>query len=213
MFSYFMTRTVNFQWDDDEVRFVLYQHDEFDFYINNASSLKQQSADIHVALLGHIILILSQPVFALSPLYCLISGEATNTNFIVFSLTRPVLETTIYRTRGEHANHYATDALRTVILSFSYFQQQHRYQQHEDIIQFNYQIHVFLVRKHVTSLVYTDIWLVQTTANIVFVHRISNILQQVYRAFLINRWSTITAVTHGWSCFDNLHSLPVRHFI
>jgi hypothetical protein len=65
-------------------------------------------------------------------------------------------------------------------LSFSYFQQQHRYQQHEDIIQFNYQIHVFLVRKHVTSLVYTDIWLVQTTANIVFVHRISNILQQVY---------------------------------
>ena len=65
MFSYFMTRTVNFQWDDDEVRFVLYQHDEFDFYINNASSLKQQSADIHVALLGHIILILSQSLLFL----------------------------------------------------------------------------------------------------------------------------------------------------
>jgi hypothetical protein len=40
-------------------------------------------------------------------------GEATNTNFIVFGLTRPGLEHTIYRTRGEHANHYATDAVFT----------------------------------------------------------------------------------------------------
>jgi len=39
------------------------------------------------------------------------SGEATNTNFIVFGLTRPGLESTIYRTRGEHANHYTTDAV------------------------------------------------------------------------------------------------------
>jgi hypothetical protein len=40
-----------------------------------------------------------------------LSGEATNINFIVFGLTRPVLEPTIYRTRGEHANHYTTDAV------------------------------------------------------------------------------------------------------
>jgi hypothetical protein len=53
------------QWDDDEVRFVQDQHIELDFYI--ASSLKQLSAGRHVALLEHIILILSQPVFALSP--------------------------------------------------------------------------------------------------------------------------------------------------
>jgi hypothetical protein len=33
-----------------------------DFY--SANTLKQQSADRHVAPLGHIILILSQPVFA-----------------------------------------------------------------------------------------------------------------------------------------------------
>ena len=33
----------------------------------SASPLKQQSADLHVALLEHIILIPSQPVFALSP--------------------------------------------------------------------------------------------------------------------------------------------------
>ena len=56
---------VNFQWDDDEVSFVLDQHAELDFY--SASSLKQQSAGRHVALLGHIILIPSWPVFALSP--------------------------------------------------------------------------------------------------------------------------------------------------
>ena len=57
---------VNFHWDDDdEVRFVLDQHAEFDLY--SASSLKQQFADWHVAPLGHIILIPSRPVFALSP--------------------------------------------------------------------------------------------------------------------------------------------------
>jgi hypothetical protein len=65
----------------------------------------------HVTPLGHIILILSQPVCALSPEWCVLSGEATNTNFIVFALTRPGLEPTIYCTRGEHANHYATDAV------------------------------------------------------------------------------------------------------
>ena len=64
--SYIMARTIYFQWDDDdEVCFVLDQHAALDFY--SASSLKQQSAEIHVAQLRHIILILSQPFFALSP--------------------------------------------------------------------------------------------------------------------------------------------------
>jgi hypothetical protein len=58
-------KQVNFQWEDDEVRFVLDQHAELDFY--SASSLKQQSAGRHVAPLRHIILIPSQPVFALTP--------------------------------------------------------------------------------------------------------------------------------------------------
>ena len=49
----------------NEIRFVLDQHAELKFY--SASSLKQQSAGRHVAPLGHIILIPSQPVFALSP--------------------------------------------------------------------------------------------------------------------------------------------------
>jgi hypothetical protein len=40
---------------DDEIRFVLDQHAQLNFY--SASSLKQQSVDRHVAALGHIILI------------------------------------------------------------------------------------------------------------------------------------------------------------
>jgi len=60
---------------------VLDQHAELDFH--SASSLKQQSADKHAATLGHIILIPSEPVCALS-LCCMLSGEATNTNFIVW---------------------------------------------------------------------------------------------------------------------------------
>jgi hypothetical protein len=55
---------VNFQKDDDEVRFVLYQHAELDFY--SAISLKHQSAVRNVAPLGHIILNPSHPVFALT---------------------------------------------------------------------------------------------------------------------------------------------------
>jgi hypothetical protein len=56
---------VNFRRDDDEVRLVLDQHAELDFYRD--SSLKQQSAGRHVAPLGHIILIPIQSVFAPSP--------------------------------------------------------------------------------------------------------------------------------------------------
>ena len=54
------------QWDDDdEVRFVLDQQAELDFY--SASSMKQQFVSRHVAPLWHIILIPSHPVFALIP--------------------------------------------------------------------------------------------------------------------------------------------------
>jgi hypothetical protein len=94
---------------DDDVRSVLDQYALLNLY--KASSLKQQSADRHVIPLGHIILIQSQPVFALS-LYCyIVSWEATHTNFIV----NVWLELTIYHTRGEHVNHYATDAVSLCI--------------------------------------------------------------------------------------------------
>jgi hypothetical protein len=46
----------------------------------------------------------------------MLGGEATNTNFIVFGLTRLGLEPTIYHTRGKHTNHYATDAVAVVTI-------------------------------------------------------------------------------------------------
>jgi hypothetical protein len=52
---------VNFQLDDDEVRFVLDQHTWLDFY--SAISPKQQSTDRHVTQLGHIIIILNAACF------------------------------------------------------------------------------------------------------------------------------------------------------
>ena len=70
-----------------------------DFYC--ASSLKQQSVGRHVPPLEHIILILNQPVFALSPKCWMISREATNTNFIVFGVTHPGIKRMIYHTRGD----------------------------------------------------------------------------------------------------------------
>ena len=45
--------------------------------------------------------------------------EATNTNFIVFGLTRPVLEPTIYRTRDEQANRYAIDVVLDDLVLFN----------------------------------------------------------------------------------------------
>ena len=77
-----MARTRCIRCYDDDVRFVL---DQLDFYI--VSSLKQQCAGRQVAPLGQIILIPSQPVIALSTECCVRSGDATNTNYIVFGLT------------------------------------------------------------------------------------------------------------------------------
>jgi len=41
----------------------------------------------------------------------MLSGEATNTNSIVFGLTLPGLEPTIYNTQGEHVNNYTPKAV------------------------------------------------------------------------------------------------------
>ena len=97
---------------DDDDRFVLDQHSELEFY--STSSLKQKSTGRHVAPLRHINLILRQPAFALSPYCCVLSGEAKNTNFVVFGLTPSGLEPicTIYHTRGRHAYHYTIDVLK-----------------------------------------------------------------------------------------------------
>jgi len=44
-----------------------------------------------------------------------LAEKATNTNFLVFRLTRSGLKLMIYRTRGEYAKHYITDAVIYII--------------------------------------------------------------------------------------------------
>ena len=41
----------------------------------------------------------------------MLCGELENTNFIVYTLTKPGMELTIYDTRGNHANHYTTEEI------------------------------------------------------------------------------------------------------
>ena len=86
---------VNFQRDDDEVRFVLDIHAELNY---SASSLKQQSEGRHVSPLGHIILILSQPVFALCFLMLRAYRRSNKYQFDGLWFDRPGLEPTIYYT-------------------------------------------------------------------------------------------------------------------
>ena len=75
-------------------------------------SLKQQSADRHVAPIGHIIMIPIQPVFAFSPNAACVSEKQQN-NYIVFGLIPSGLEPTIYHPRGQNADHYTTTDVRT----------------------------------------------------------------------------------------------------
>jgi hypothetical protein len=50
-------------------------------------------------------------------LYQVLSGEATNTNYLVFGWTQSglTIEPTVYRTQGEHSNQYTTDAVSSDI--------------------------------------------------------------------------------------------------
>jgi hypothetical protein len=90
----------------------------FDFY--SASSLKQQSVDRHGPPLGHIILIPNQPVFALSPYCCMLSGEATNSHFIVFGFTWSELKLTIYHTRSDAVKQ---EEYKNIVIMYNTFQQ------------------------------------------------------------------------------------------
>jgi hypothetical protein len=81
----------------------------------SASSLKQQTACRYVAPIGQIILIPSHPVFALSRYAVCLAEKQQIPIFLVFGFNRSVLEPTIYHTQGEHANHYATEAVNITI--------------------------------------------------------------------------------------------------
>jgi hypothetical protein len=70
----FINSGESLSFSENELLVVFGQEKGWDLIIDNtylysASSLKQQSAEGHVVPLGHFILILSQPVFALFP-YC-----------------------------------------------------------------------------------------------------------------------------------------------
>ena len=84
----------------------------YSFY--SANSLKQQSAGRQCVPFWLINLIQSQPVFVLAPSCCMLSKEATDANFIVLCMSWPGLESKIYRIRGEHANHYTTNAVEYI---------------------------------------------------------------------------------------------------
>jgi hypothetical protein len=51
--------------------------------------------------------------------FCVFSGEVRNTNFIVFGLTQPGLELTIYRIRGDHATITPSMRLRSRLKKLS----------------------------------------------------------------------------------------------
>ena len=82
--------------------------------------MRREDMSLH---LDTIILIPNQPVFALSPQFCVLIGEATNTNLIVFGLTRSELEPTFYRTRRRERrplHHRCTNKLLTRIYNKYY---------------------------------------------------------------------------------------------
>ena len=105
LFSYISREQVIFQWDDDEVRFVLDQHAELDLY--SATSSHWNNMSLHLDTLFWFRAI--KPLLLLLITVCLAKKKQIP---LVFGLIQPGLEPTIYRTRGEHANHYTTDAVK-----------------------------------------------------------------------------------------------------
>jgi hypothetical protein len=81
---------------------------------SSAISLKQQSTGRHVAPLWHIILWF-QPIFVITPKCYALSGEAENTNFIIFDLSG--LWLVLYHTHGRYTTHYTINVVQGSILS------------------------------------------------------------------------------------------------
>ena len=78
--SYIMARTSYIQWDGDEVFFVLEQQAYFFIMLAHWNN----SLLVDILLHSDIItLIPMQPIFALIPLCCILSGEESKYKFIV----------------------------------------------------------------------------------------------------------------------------------
>ena len=98
---------VTFWWDDNDVRFVLDQTLSWIFIVlahwTNSSRIDMS---LH---LDTLFWFTTKQCFLLLLSAGILNGEATITNIIVFGLTRLGFETTFYRIRGVHADHYTTD--------------------------------------------------------------------------------------------------------
>ena len=86
---------------------------QLDLY--SASSLKQHFTSIYVAPLGHIILIQSQPIFALCPLCCMLNQRSNKYQFHCpwFNTTRES------NPQGKLAVHYTTETIFMYILQIN----------------------------------------------------------------------------------------------
>jgi len=71
--------------------------------------------DSHIVPFGHIILIQNLPVFALTVHFYFLSRETANTTLIVFGLTLPGLELTIYLTRFRFSCIIGLDQISIII--------------------------------------------------------------------------------------------------
>ena len=98
-----------FQWNDDDIHFVLDQNANLDFYIVLALENETTLCEWTCCSIRNIIRFLRQPVFALISWRCRFSREATYT----IGLTLPELEPTIHHTQDKekHANDNTTDAV------------------------------------------------------------------------------------------------------
>jgi hypothetical protein len=76
---------------------------------------KQQFMDRHVATLGLFILIPNQPVFALSPEFCVLSREATNTHFSLWFDPIGARTHDLPHSR-EYTDHYTIDDVQNIFL-------------------------------------------------------------------------------------------------
>ena len=100
---------VHIQWNDDDVRFVLDQHAEFDFYSavhwsnNSRINMSQHSDTLSWFRVNQSLLFLLNAG-------CLAEKQQIPI-LLLYSLTRSGFEPTIYPTRGKHASHNTIDAV------------------------------------------------------------------------------------------------------
>ena len=97
--------------DDDEVHFVLDQCTELDFFIVLAHWNNSPQVDMSFHSDTLFWFRANQSLLFLLNAACL--AEKQQIPILIFDLTWQGLETMIYCTRDEHANHYTTDVVKS----------------------------------------------------------------------------------------------------